>query len=353
MPLAEPFLVFAQDQRHVGEHRRLRAQGLIELHLPRRVGQVVVAPDDVGDAHVDVVAYHAEVVRGAAVRPGEDQVVQFRVIELDPALDLVVHHRGAALRRPEPDGERNALRQRHRCPLRRPAGAVIHRLALCLHRRLPLGVQGLRRAYAGIGIPRAQERTEPLLVERHPFGLVERPLVPVELQPLHAPEDGVDGFRRRPLAVRVLDPQDELAAAVPRVQVVEQRRTGAADMQVARRAGGETCSDFGHGSRWFGGRPAPRGAQAVRFEACPACESPCYWRTPVLSNHTGQRSRPMRDVYSREPKFDPVRPVCHSSGSLPASERWPSGRRRTPAKRVYLKRVPRVRIPLSPPPFLQ
>src|ERR1043165_236557 len=31
------------------------------------------------------------------------------------------------------------------------------------------------------------------------------------------------------------------------------------------------------------------------------------------------------------------------------SERWPSGRRRTPAKRVYLKRVPRVRIPLSPP----
>lgn len=30
-------------------------------------------------------------------------------------------------------------------------------------------------------------------------------------------------------------------------------------------------------------------------------------------------------------------------------ERWPSGLRRTPAKRVYLKRVPRVQIPLSPP----
>jgi hypothetical protein len=32
------------------------------------------------------------------------------------------------------------------------------------------------------------------------------------------------------------------------------------------------------------------------------------------------------------------------------TERWPSGLRRTPAKRVYPKRVPRVQIPLSPPP---
>src|SRR5690348_6615086 len=34
----------------------------------------------------------------------------------------------------------------------------------------------------------------------------------------------------------------------------------------------------------------------------------------------------------------------------PISERWPSGRRRAPAKGVYgLKPVSRVRIPLSPP----
>jgi hypothetical protein len=37
------------------------------------------------------------------------------------------------------------------------------------------------------------------------------------------------------------------------------------------------------------------------------------------------------------------------NSALENLERWPSGRRRTPAKRVYLKRVPRVRIPLSPP----
>lgn len=36
-------------------------------------------------------------------------------------------------------------------------------------------------------------------------------------------------------------------------------------------------------------------------------------------------------------------------GFAPATERWPSGRRRTPGKCVYLNQVPRVRIPLSPP----
>ena len=123
-------------------------------------------------------------------------------------------------------------------------------LRFCLQRRLPLGVQSFSRAYAGIGVPRAQERAEPLLIELHPFGLVERPLVPLQLQPFHAPEDRVDRLRRRPLAVRVLDTENELPAAVPRIQVVEQRRTGAADVQVAGGAGSETCSDFGHGIRF-------------------------------------------------------------------------------------------------------
>jgi hypothetical protein len=34
---------------------------------------------------------------------------------------------------------------------------------------------------------------------------------------------------------------------------------------------------------------------------------------------------------------------------LPSKERWPSGLRRTLGKRVYVKSVPWVRIPLSPP----
>jgi pimeloyl-ACP methyl ester carboxylesterase len=42
--------------------------------------------------------------------------------------------------------------------------------------------------------------------------------------------------------------------------------------------------------------------------------------------------------------------VSQQFSSVP--ERWPSGLRRTPAKRVYPKRVPRVQIPPSPPFFV-
>ena len=287
--LAEPFLVLAQDQRHVSEHRRFRAQGFVELHLPRRVGEVVVAPDDVGDAHVDVVAHHAEVVGGAPVRAGKDQVVQLRVVELHPALDLVVHHRGAAPRRAEADGVGHAFGQRHRSPFRRPARAVVHRLALLGQRRRALGLQGFRSAHAGVGVPRAQERADTVPIERHPLGLVERPLVPLQLQPLHALENGRDGLRRGPLAVRVLNAQDKLPAAVPRVQVVEQRRARAADVQVAGGAGSETCSDLGHG---IGGLGQSLG---VAHWAVPVMglqprrrEFICYWRTRAMSNRAWQ-----------------------------------------------------------------
>ena len=42
-----------------------------------------------------------------------------------------------------------------------------------------------------------------------------------------------------PLLVGVLDPQDEGAAGVPGEQPVEQRRAGAADVEVAGGGGGE------------------------------------------------------------------------------------------------------------------
>jgi len=44
----------------------------------------------------------------------------------------------------------------------------------------------------------------------------------------------------------------------------------------------------------------------------------------------------------------PGEPLCE-----PTTERWPSGRRHAPAKGAYLKRVSWVRIPSSPPLFLE
>ena len=67
-----------QDHRDVGEDRQRVAEGLVAEHLLRRVRQVVVAADDVGDLHGHVVHDHAEVVGRRAVGPHEDPVVELR-----------------------------------------------------------------------------------------------------------------------------------------------------------------------------------------------------------------------------------------------------------------------------------
>jgi hypothetical protein len=74
----------------VGVERHLGAERLQDVDLARRVVDVVVAADDVGDAHVPVVDHDAEVVGRRAVGAGDDQVVQLGVGDLDAALDQVV-----------------------------------------------------------------------------------------------------------------------------------------------------------------------------------------------------------------------------------------------------------------------
>ena len=68
-------------------------------------------------------------------------------------------------------------------------------------------------------------------------------LVPVEPEPAQPVEDAGDHLPRGPLGVGVLDAQDERAAVAPGVEPVEERRAGAADMQVARGRRGKADAD--------------------------------------------------------------------------------------------------------------
>src|SRR5688500_4993765 len=80
-----------------------------------------------------------------------------------------------------------------------------------------------------------------------PFGLKVRrvrsanlrPLVPIDAEPPQSVEDTGDHFRLVSLDVGVFDAQDEAAAVAARVQPVEQRSPGAADVQVTGRGRGE------------------------------------------------------------------------------------------------------------------
>ena len=90
MALGELAPVLAQHQGHVGEPGRFDPQGLIDEDLPGGVGDVVFTPDDLGDAHGEVIHHHREIIGGNAVGPLQHQVVQFLVVKGDGALDLVV-----------------------------------------------------------------------------------------------------------------------------------------------------------------------------------------------------------------------------------------------------------------------
>src|SRR5690606_10542373 len=80
------------------------------------------------------------------------------------------------------------------------------------------------------------------------LGLVNRAFVVVQAEPVHRLQDRVDRGLGAALAVGVLDPQDELAAAAACLQPAVQRGARAADVQVAGGTGSEAgaASDLGH-----------------------------------------------------------------------------------------------------------
>ena len=83
---------------HRADDRQL-AEGVVEM---------VVAADDVGDAHVMVVDHHRQHVGRRAVGAQQDEIVELGVLDRDPALDQVVDHRLALARGLEADDEGRA-----------------------------------------------------------------------------------------------------------------------------------------------------------------------------------------------------------------------------------------------------
>ena len=92
--LLNRFLSGAQDQRNVGELGNRRLEGLVEQELLGRVRDVIVAPHDMRDPHLDIVGHDREVICGMAVRSQDDEVFDVCAIELDRAVHQVVEPRG-------------------------------------------------------------------------------------------------------------------------------------------------------------------------------------------------------------------------------------------------------------------
>ena len=202
---------------------------------------MVVAADDMGDAHVVVVDHDRQHVGRRAVAAQQHEVVEILVLPDHAALHLVLDHGLAGLRRAQADGRLDAGRRAGGIAVAPhpviEAGAALGARFLA-HRR-----QLLRRGVAMIGLAGGQQLLGDLAMPCGAAELVDDVAVPIELEPFQAVEDGCDRGFGGALAIGVLDPQQHLAAAAACIEPVEQCGAGAADMEEAGRRGGEARDD--------------------------------------------------------------------------------------------------------------
>jgi hypothetical protein len=206
---------------------------------------VIVAADDVGDAHVVVVDHDREHVGRIAVGAQQDEIVEGLVLPDHAALDLILDHGLAGQRRLEAD---RGLHTRGRLGgVAVSPQPVIETGAALGARFLAHIIELIRGGIAAVGLAAGEQLFRHLAVARGPGELVDDLAVPIELEPFQAVQDGVDRLLGRSLPVGVLDPQQHLAAELAGVEPVEQRRAGSPDMEKAGRRGGKAGDDWsGH-----------------------------------------------------------------------------------------------------------
>ena len=199
----------------MGVLRCLAAEGLDQLQMLRRIHQVVLAADHVGDLHFQVVDHVHKVEHVRAVRTLYHHVGRVRFI---------------------------AIIDRHFA-----ANQVVHRHRLALEAETP-------RAAVFIDAARGHQLFKPRVVNRRALALVVgaecaalfRTLVPVQSQPVHPVENRLPRLLRVPRLVGVLHPQHKYAAMFAGKQPVEQSRARASNVQIASGRRSKTSAN-GHG----------------------------------------------------------------------------------------------------------
>ena len=239
--LGELGTVVTQDHGDVGKFRYRRVQRLVDVDLARGVVDVVFATHHVGDLHIPVIDHYAEVVGRRAVGTADDQIVQLGVGELDAATDVVIEHHGTFGRVAEADHVRRIGRVIVGVVA---ALAVITGLLAVGHLAFTQRFQTLFGAVALVGAAVSQHLVDQRVVAIEALGLVVGALIPVQLQPFHALNDGVDGLLSGTFQIGILDTQHKLTALVLCKQPGIECGTGTADMQKAGRAGSKTGFDF-------------------------------------------------------------------------------------------------------------
>src|SRR5262249_3584540 len=84
------------------------------------------------------------------------------------------------------------------------------------------------------------------LVKRITFRLIQRPFVPLKIEPVHCVQDRLNCLRCRSFTVGVFDSENDLASIVTRKEVVKEGGSGAAYMRRGGWPRSNTRVNVGH-----------------------------------------------------------------------------------------------------------
>ena len=246
MPFGELGPVGAVDQGNMRVDRRLPAECTEQLGLAKRVVEVIVAPDRMGDFHVVIVDDDRQHVGRRSVAPQKHHVVELGVGDPDHPLHHILDDGFAFARRLESDDGIDA-RRGFRGIAVAPPPVIEHPAPLGLgpltHFRELVGC-----GITAIGLSFIEQAARRLSVARETRELAHRLIVPVKPEPRKAVENRGDRVVGGAAPVGILDPQQEPASVVPGEQPIEQRRPRAADVEKSRRRRGEAGDDRHGGS---------------------------------------------------------------------------------------------------------
>jgi hypothetical protein len=211
---------------------------------------VVVAANDVGDAHVVVIDHHGVHVGRRAIRTQDDEIVEVFGLEHDLALHVIVDNDIAAERGLDADDRGNAF-GRFGLVAIAPVAVIARGFAGSAGFFAHLVELG-GRAVAVIGVAHFHQLAGDFSMAIGAAELADRLAIPIEAQPLEAIDQRNNGGFGGAFAVGVLDTEQHLAALVLGIGPTEQRRAGASNVEIASRGRGETGDDLGHGTGMLG-----------------------------------------------------------------------------------------------------
>ena len=181
--------VGAKNHRQVRVHWRRRAECFHDVNLSRCVIEVIVTTNDMRDIHIEIVNHHRQVVGRRTVRSSNNQVIEFVVLDRDPAFHLVVNDNNAFGWRFETNNGSHAFGWRIGAM---STAAVVTWLQAGSSLLLAHHIQFFVRAIAGISLVFIQQLLDDIIVAIESIGLVKRAFVVFQPEPGHAFENGVD-----------------------------------------------------------------------------------------------------------------------------------------------------------------